>query len=239
MVHLDHLGVVVQGEPESVVLDLDGVRLEGVLTIPSKPRGVVIFAHGSGSPWSSPRNRYVAGTLLPRRHATLLFDSLTAEEAADPSNVFDVALLARRLRAATDRVRSQSWARGLPIGYFAASTVAAAALVAAAQLGPLVQAVVTRGGRPDLAGSWLSRVTAPTLLIVGSADPVVIGLNRRALSRLGGPGRLEIVLEAPPPFDELAAAQEVAALAAGWFVRNAARPSGEFLRQSSASGGRV
>jgi putative phosphoribosyl transferase len=239
MVHLDHLGVVVPGEPESVVLDLDGVRLEGVLTIPSKPRGVVIFAHGSGSPWSSPCNRYVAGTLLPRRYATLLFDSLTAEEAADPSNVFDLALLARRLRAATDRVSSKPWARELPIGYFAASTVAAAALVAAAQLGPLVQAVVTRGGRPDLAGSWLSRVTAPTLLIVGSADPVVLGLNRRALSRLGGPGRLEIVPEATHPFDEPAAAQEVAALAAGWFVRNAARPSGEFLRHSGASVGRA
>ena len=153
--------------------------LEGHLTIPERPLGVVLFAHGSGSSRHSPRNRYVASVLQQARVGTLLFDLLTPSEERDRANVFDIDLLARRLLEATRWVRSQPEAAGLPIGYFGASTGAAAALWAAAAPGAGVAAVVSRGGRPDLAAGRLEEVSAPTLLIVGGRDESVLALNRR------------------------------------------------------------
>jgi pimeloyl-ACP methyl ester carboxylesterase len=195
-----------------------GVRLGGHLTVPEGATGVVVFAHGSGSSRHSPRNRHVAGVLQQARLGTLLFDLLTPAEERDRANVFDIELLAGRLAAATAWVGAELPAAGLPIGYFGASTGAAAALWAAAEPGAAIAAVVSRGGRPDLAGPRLGAVTAPTLLIVGGADDVVLELNRQALARLRCERRLAVVPGATHLFEEPGTLQTAAELARDWFV---------------------
>jgi len=193
--------------------------LPGHLRIPAGARGIVLFAHGSGSSRLSPRNRQVAGVLEEAALATFLFDLLDEEEAADRRLVFDIELLGRRLLAATERIAREPGAADLPVGYFGASTGAAAALVAAAER-PDVRAVVSRGGRPDLAGSALARVRAPTLLIVGGWDVEVLKLNEEALARLAGERRLEVVPRASHLFEEPGAIERVAELATAWFSRH-------------------
>lgn len=208
----------------SVTLDIDGARLPGDLARPPGARGLVLFAHGSGSSRLSPRNRYVAGVLQQAGLATLLFDLLTADEerrdAVTAELRFDIPLLGRRLGAATDWVRARPETADLPVGYFGASTGAAAALIAAAERPGVVRAVVSRGGRPDLAGDALPRVTAPTLLIVGVADTPVIALNRRAMAALRAEVHLEIVPGAGHLFEEPGALEQVARLARDWFQRH-------------------
>lgn len=197
------------------------IVLGGVLTVPEGSQGVVLFAHGSGSGRHSPRNRLVADALTAQGFATLLFDLLTTdEERADAVSGhlrFDIELLADRLLGATEWVRSGEVA-ALPVGYFGASTGAGAALVAAARLGESVKAVVSRGGRPDLAGQGvLERVSAPTLLIVGGLDATVLELNEQALAQIGSVKRLEVVVGASHLFEEPGALDEVARLAGAWF----------------------
>jgi putative phosphoribosyl transferase len=179
----------------------------------------VIFAHGSGSSRLSPRNQMVAEYLQRGGLGTLLFDLLTEVETRSRANVFDIPLLAERLEAATDWVKTQPEISELPIGYFGASTGAGAALVAAAEGTQPIAAVVSRGGRPDLAGDALDKVTAPTLLIVGGNDEAVIGLNRMALERLTGHTKLVIVPGATHLFEEPGTLEEVARLAEEWFVK--------------------
>jgi putative phosphoribosyl transferase len=193
-------------------------RLPGTLHLPEQAAGVVLFAHGSGSSRYSPRNRFVASVLGEAGLGTLLFDLLTAGEEADRANVFDTGLLARRLSAATGWLRSRAGAAGLPVGYFGASTGAAAALLAAAEPGADVAAVVSRGGRPDLAGAALGSVRAPTLLIVGGDDLAVLDLNRRAQAALRCENELAVVPGAGHLFDEPGTLAEAAALARGWFT---------------------
>jgi putative phosphoribosyl transferase len=201
-------------------------RLEGDLTIPHDARGIVVFAHGSGSGRLSPRNRAVARGLVRGGLATLLLDLLTApEEAIDLETGklrFDIPLLADRVIGTIDWLDSDGagGAGALPVGCFGASTGAAAALVAAAQRPSRVAAVVSRGGRPDLAGGALDRVTAPTLLIVGGLDTEVIRLNRLARSRLGGESELVIIPGAGHLFEEPGALERVAALARDWLLRH-------------------
>lgn len=202
-----------------VVIPCEGARLPGSLTVPVRAAGVVAFAHGSGSSRFSPRNRQVARVLHEAGLATLLFDLLTPEEELDRRNVFDISLLARRLLAATTWLETESALCRLPIGYFGASTGAAAALRAAAE-DTAVGAIVSRGGRPDLAGPWLREVRAPTLLIVGEFDEAVLELNRAALDLLAGEAELRIVLGATHLFEEPRALDQVATLACDWFVRH-------------------
>jgi pimeloyl-ACP methyl ester carboxylesterase len=197
--------------------------LPGELTLPSDVVGVVVFAHGSGSSRQSPRNLAVARALNERGMGTLLFDLLTAEEAKNRGNVFDIGLLSDRLEMATRRVTTGPGSVGLPVGLFGASTGAAAALVVAARLSTGVAAVVSRGGRPDLAGPALERVTSPTLLIVGGEDPVVLELNRQALRSLHGEKRMEVIPGAGHLFEEPGALERVAELAADWFLRHLRR----------------
>ena len=204
------------------LLDIDGTVLAGDLTLPAKPRGVVIFAHGSGSSRLSPRNREVAGTLNQAGLATLLFDLLTEEEGRRRELVFDIPLLARRLEGATRWVTAQPDTNGLPIGYFGASTGAAAALRAAALpvvgASDVVQAIVSRGGRPDLATDRLPYVTAPTLLLVGARDPDVLELNQHAAKMLRCPHRLIVVDAVGQLFAEPGTPETVARLATEWFT---------------------
>jgi dienelactone hydrolase len=199
------------------------VGLAGDLTVPPDARGVVVFAHGSGSGRFSPRNRAVAQELVRAGLATLLMDLLTAdEEAVDLRTAhlrFDIRLLSERVIATIDWLASDRSAGSLPVGCFGASTGAAAALVAAAERPERVAAVVSRGGRPDLAGDALPRVTAPVLLIVGGLDTEVIQLNRQAQARLGGRSELVIVPGATHLFEEPGALEQVAALARDWFLR--------------------
>jgi pimeloyl-ACP methyl ester carboxylesterase len=206
-----------------------GVSLEGNLAIPPAARGVVMFAHGSGSSRHSPRNRAVARALREGGLATLLVDLLTPEEETVDEETghlrFDIGLLADRLVDATDGLGDVEETRGLAVGYFGASTGGGAALVAAARRPNSVRAVVSRGGRPDLAGAALARVRAPTLLIVGGDDHVVLDLNREALARLRCEKRLEIVPGATHLFEEPGALAEVARLAREWFQRFLAVPS--------------
>ncbi|MER7370907.1 alpha/beta family hydrolase [Nonomuraea wenchangensis] len=197
---------------------------EGDLVVPDAAQGLVLFAHGSGSSRHSPRNRYVAGALNEAGLATLLFDLLTPEEEVDRANVFDIGLLAERLLERTREVREHPDSAGLPIGYFGASTGAAAALWAAAQPGNDIAAVVSRGGRPDLAGPRLAAVRAPTLLVVGGRDPVVIELNQEAQQRMSAECRLTIVPGATHLFEEPGALDAVADLARAWFVTHFAAP---------------
>jgi dienelactone hydrolase len=202
------------------------VLLEGNLTMPSGASGIVLFAHGSGSGRFSPRNRAVAAVLVRAGLATLLMDLLTdEEEAVDLATGglrFDIGLLAQRVIGAVDWLAADATAKELPLGCFGASTGAAAALIAAAERPTRVGAVVSRGGRPDLAGDALLRVTAPTLLIVGGNDPQVLQLNRRALDALGGEARLEIVPGATHLFEEPGALERVTVLARDWFLRHLA-----------------
>ena len=194
-------------------------RLPGEYVLPVAALGVVIFAHGSGSSRRSPRNVYVARVLQAHRLGTLLFDLLTEAEAQERANVFDVELLGERLLRAVDAVRARADAASLRIGLFGASTGAAAALVAAAQRPDAVAAVVSRGGRPDLAGDALRQVRAPTLLIVGSRDRAVLDLNRRALAELPGDKRLDVIPGATHLFEEPGTLASVADAAARWLVR--------------------
>jgi putative phosphoribosyl transferase len=210
-------------EEREVRIPAGPATLEGNLGIPEDARGVVLFAHGSGSGRHSPRNRYVAQALREARLATLLIDLLTLEEEEVDLYTrhlrFDIGLLAERLVGATDWLTQDPKRQDLRIGYFGASTGAGAALVAAAARPEAAGAVVSRGGRPDLAGDELSRVRAPTLLIVGGNDVPVIGMNREALAQLRAEKKLEIVPGATHLFEEPGALEEVARLAAGWFVR--------------------
>ena len=203
-----------------VAIPVGTVRLEGSLAWPAGAKGIVLFAHGSGSSRHSPRNRYVADVLQEGGFATLLFDLLTTAEDRDYATRFDIPLLTSRLLAGTAWVDRQPTAAGLPLGYFGASTGAAAALAAAAEAGSRVGAVVSRGGRPDRAGgAALARVTAPTLLIVGGEDTVVIGLNRDAFARLACEKSLTIVPGATHLFEEPGTLEQVATHAARWFGR--------------------
>jgi pimeloyl-ACP methyl ester carboxylesterase len=199
----------------------EDVTLAADLAIPPRARGLVLFAHGSGSSRHSPRNRFVASVLQRAGLATLLLDLLTSdEERADATTGafrFDVGLLARRLGAVTERMADEPELRHLPIGYFGASTGAAAALIAAAAHPNVVGAVVSRGGRPDLAGAALHQVHAPTLLVVGGADPEVLALNRGAMRALPLGSRLEIVPGATHLFEEPGTLEQVAQLASAWF----------------------
>lgn len=202
-----------------VEITIDAIRLPGDLTVPPDAGGIVIFAHGSGSSRLSPRNRQVARALNGSGFATLLFDLLTIPEASDRSNVFDIPLLSTRLDAASRWVGAQPALAGMHMGFFGASTGAAAALWAAADLGQAVSAVVSRGGRPDLAGPRLQRVVAPTLLIVGGVDVAVLELNREAQRQLRCPSKLAVVPGATHLFEEPGALERVTDLAIGWFRR--------------------
>jgi putative phosphoribosyl transferase len=201
------------------------VELAGTLHIPRAAHAVVLFAHGSGSSRFSPRNRAVADALNKEGFATLLFDLLTEDEEADRANVFDIPLLAGRLVDAMHCLERDRWAGGVPLGLFGASTGAAAALVAAANTGDRVGAVVSRGGRPDLAGAALAQVRVPTLLIVGGADYGVIELNDQALAQLPGPKALEIIPGASHLFPEPGALNAVIDHAARWFARYLVEPA--------------
>ena len=207
---------------EEVTVRAGSVRLAGHLTVPEIVNGFVVFAHGSGSSRHSPRNRYVANSLNDAGLGTLLFDLLTPDEELDRSYVFNIELLAERLGAVTSWLAGEPEARGAHIGYFGASTGAAAALVAAAEPEAGVAAIVSRGGRPDLAGAKLASVRAPTLLIVGGRDDAVVELNRDAKAHLLCESELEIVPGATHLFEEPGALDAVAELAAKWFVRHLA-----------------
>jgi pimeloyl-ACP methyl ester carboxylesterase len=208
---------------QSVRVPAAGVELDAEVVVPQPAQGVVLFAHGSGSGRHSPRNTYVAGGLQDSGLATALVDLLTpAEERADAATArlrFDIGLLADRLTALCDWLVAHEVTAGLPIGLFGASTGAAAALVAAAARPDSVSAIVSRGGRPDLAGPALGSVRQPTLLIAGERDPVVLDLNRRAIRGLAGEADLAIVPNATHLFEEPGTLEQVAELARDWFVR--------------------
>jgi putative phosphoribosyl transferase len=202
--------------------------LIGDLTIPDTPRGLIVFAHGSGSSRHSSRNRAVAGALQHERYATLLLDLLTEpEERTDVVTAefrFDIPLLGRRVSSAVDWVLGDERTAQLPIGLFGASTGAAAAIIAAANRPKVVRAVVSRGGRPDLAGAALEEVRAPVLLIVGERDDVVIELNHKALAKLGAPAQIVLVPRATHLFEEPGTMDRVLELALDWFDRYVAEP---------------
>ncbi len=208
-------------------MKIGGQRLEADVQLPDQAAGLVIFAHGSGSSRLSPRNRLVAAALNGHGFATILFDLLTEEEASDRRNVFDIPLLAGRMLEVIDAVRRDARLKHLPIGLFGASTGAAAALHAAADWAEDISAVVSRGGRPDLAMDVLDRVTAPTLLIVGGFDEPVIAMNQAALVRLHSIKRLEIVAGATHLFEEPGTLDQVVSLAVQWFS--------QYLGQRSAA----
>lgn len=209
-----------QNEINRIVhIPANGIKLEGALMIPANAKGVVLFAHGSGSSRHSPRNNFVAQVLQQAGIGTLLMDLLTREEDFVYENRFDIDLLTWRLERATQWVMEEQESKALEVGYFGASTGAAAALQAAATFGSSIGAVVSRGGRPDLAMSALQRVQSPTLLIVGGLDDVVIDLNRKAYAELKAEKRLAIVPGATHLFEEPGTLQEAARLAAQWFRR--------------------
>jgi len=221
-------GMTAKPVEQNVRIPVDAVQLQGTLALPVKPRGaVVLFAHGSGSSRFSPRNNAVANVLRASGLGTLLFDLLTEDEDAVYETRFDINLLANRLVSVTRWFMDRLQTRGLSLGYFGASTGAAAALQAAAEVGSAVGAVVSRGGRPDLAGPFLHRVLAPTLLIVGGEDIPVIELNRLAYDRLTSVKELVIVPGATHLFEEPGTLEEVARLTAAWFTR--------YLRPEQAS----
>jgi putative phosphoribosyl transferase len=216
-------------QEQLVSIPAGSVQLEGTLAVPKGAKGIVLFAHGSGSSRFSPRNRYVAEVLQDATLATLLIDLLTSEEEKidrqTKQHRFDIALLAERLIAATDWLIQQPNTKHLGIGYFGASTGAGAALAAAAQRPGIVQAIVSRGGRPDLAGTVLNQVRAPTLLIAGGYDFLVIMTNRDAMAQILGEKRLEVVPKATHLFEEPGALEEVARLASRWFKQHLAPAS--------------
>lgn len=195
------------------------VRLPAILGVPEHARGTILFAHGSGSGRLSPRNNAVAHVLQGAGLSTLLADLLTESEAANRGYVFDIGLLATRLLDCTRWVQQQPGLEAVPAGYFGASTGAGAALVAAAQVGDEVNAVVSRGGRPDLADGYLDQVRSPTLLIVGGNDGQVIALNEQALARLRCPKEMVVVPGATHLFEEPGTLEEVARLARDWFLQ--------------------
>jgi putative phosphoribosyl transferase len=204
-------------EAEEITIRVGSLQLSGELTIPAGAESVVLFAHGSGSSRLSPRNRYVAEVLNKAGLGTLLFDLLSGDEERDREKVFDIGLLSQRLAVATDWLRSEH-GEDRRLGYFGASTGAAAALVAAAEPAAEVAAVVSRGGRPDLAGDKLALVRAPTLLIVGGDDLQVLELNQRAMRRLEGVSRLAVVPGATHLFEEPGTLEAAAGLARDWFL---------------------
>jgi pimeloyl-ACP methyl ester carboxylesterase len=201
------------------------LRLPGELTIPGEAIGLVAFAHGSGSSRFSIRNQTVARSLQRAGLGTLLFDLLTEAESLTRANVFDLPLLADRLLAATEWLAVQPEAANLRLGYFGASTGAGAALIAAARAGDRIHAVVSRGGRPDLAREWLPQVHAPTLLIVGSLDTAVLGLNQSALDQLRCTKRLVVVPGASHLFEEPGTMEHVSRLACDWFCHHLHQPT--------------
>ncbi|ABQ25170.1 dienelactone hydrolase family protein [Geotalea uraniireducens] len=203
-----------------VRIEIEAVTLEGVLGLPEQAKGVVIFAHGSGSSRLSPRNTYVARLLQGAGIGTLLFDLLTSEEDRIYEQRFDIGLLARRLAGATQWLAARPELKGMALGYFGASTGAAAALQGAAQLGSAISAVVSRGGRPDLAMPYLPKVLAPTLLIVGELDVEVLQLNRQAFAKLAGEKELAVVPGATHLFEEPGTLEQAAKLAQNWFSRH-------------------
>jgi putative phosphoribosyl transferase len=203
---------------QEVEVSARSVSLAGNLTVPAQATGCVVFAHGSGSSRHSPRNRHVAAVFNQAGLGTLLFDLLTPGEETDRANVFDISLLARRLLDVTGWLRTQPGIAGLPVGYLGASTGAAAALWAAAEPGAGIAAVVSRGGRPDLAGPRLGLITAPTLLIVGGRDDVVLGLNRQAQAGLRCESQLAVVPGASHLFEEPGTLDAAARLARDWFT---------------------
>ncbi len=213
-----------QTRVEPVEITVDGARLQGDLSLPPQASGLVLFAHGSGSSRHSPRNQYVAETLQQEGLATLLLDLLTTEEEAVDAYTrhyrFDIPLLAGRLVGATDWAAHDVRTVSLPVGHFGASTGAAAALVAAVDRPEVLRAIVSRGGRPDLAGAALSQVIAPTLLIVGGYDTPVIALNQEAYNQLPDGKEMMIVPRATHLFEEPGALEEVARLAGEWFLRH-------------------
>lgn len=203
-----------------VHIPVDEVYIEGMLSLPKHASGLVLFAHGSGSSRQSPRNNYVAQVLRDNGIGTLLMDLLSPEEDMNYQTRFDIQLLTKRLLAATRWVKANALTDGLPLGYFGASTGAAAALQAAAVLGDEISAVVSRGGRPDLAGQdFLSRVKAPTLLLVGGLDDVVITLNRDAYDLMHSKKEISIIPGATHLFEEAGTLEQVAYQASAWFVR--------------------
>jgi dienelactone hydrolase len=206
-----------------VSVPVGNAQLMGKLTVPPLAQGIVVFAHGSGSSRHSPRNHYVAEFLQDVGLATLLFDLLTPEEEVVDRQTrqyrFDIALLTERLMGVTDWLRQEPATARLNIGYFGASTGSAATLLAAAAYPDLIQAIVSRGGRPDLAGTALTRIEAPTLLIVGGLDPTVLGLNRLAIQAIQAPKRIEIVPGATHLFEEPGTLEKVAWLASQWFEK--------------------
>lgn len=216
---------------KTVRIPLDGASIEGNLRVPANAGGVVLFAHGSGSSRFSPRNQYVAGVLNEAGFATLLIDLLTRDEEEIDLRTrqfrFDIELLTGRLIKAAEWLKRNSQTRKLRIGLFGSSTGAAAALIAAAKLVDDVGAVVSRGGRPDLAMEYLAGVKAPILLIVGGWDTVVIGLNQKAMSRLSAEKKLEVVPEATHLFEEPGKLKEVADLATAWFSKHLVKSSSE------------
>lgn len=214
-----------QTKDSQVEVPVEDVRLEGILALPARPRGIVLFAHGSGSSRHSPRNAFIARSLQDVELATLLIDLLSEPEAADREHVFAIDLLADRLLAITDWLSRDSRTGGLRVGYFGASTGAGAALQAAARAPARVSAVVSRGGRPDLAEAFLPRVTAPTLLVVGANDTPVLGLNEEALGLLTCPKELAVVPGATHLFEEPGTLEQVAELARNWFHRYLAAPA--------------
>lgn len=207
------------GVEEEVEIASGAIGLRGNLHLPTRCEGIVVFAHGSGSGRHSPRNRYVASVLQRAGLGTLLLDLLTPAEEVNRENVFDIALLALRLSAATRWLGTRDDTLSGLVGYFGASTGAGAALWAAAEPGARIGAIVSRGGRPDLAGPRLSAVRAPTLLIVGSADPQVLTLNRQAMAMMPAPTRLEIIPGATHLFEEPGTLTQAATLAAEWFIQ--------------------
>jgi pimeloyl-ACP methyl ester carboxylesterase len=206
-----------------VQIPIGHISLEGELIIPEKAKGIVLFAHGSGSSRFSPRNQFVAKFLREQKLATLLIDLLTSDEdkvdQITREHRFDIDLLAQRLIGITNWLLQDGRTKELHIGYFGSSTGAAAALIAAAKMGTAISAVVSRGGRPDLASRYLSQVQAPTLLIVGGADTVVIELNQEAYDMLSSVKKLEIVPRATHLFEEQGALEKVADLASKWFLK--------------------
>lgn len=212
------------GSAPAETITIAPVGLGGFLMLPAPGRGVVLFAHGSGSGRNSPRNQFVARELQRAGLGTLLFDLLTAAEARDRYNVFDIDLLARRLVLATDWLNERDDTHALRVGYFGASTGAAAALVASTLSAKPIDAIVSRGGRPDLAHAVLARVTAPVLLIVGGEDREVLTLNRRALDRLPGEKEIAVVKGAGHLFEEPGALEAVVDLARRWFEARLGAP---------------
>ena len=206
-----------------VAIPLGEITLDGELQIPENARGIVLFAHGSGSSRLSPRNQFVARVLKEAGLGTLLFDLLTREEEVIDSFTrhlrFDIPLLAERLVGAARWIETLQEAKGLRVGFFGSSTGGGAALMASAQLGETVGAVVSRGGRPDLASAWLSKVKSPTLLLVGELDPVVIELNQSALNRLSCPKELCLIPGATHLFEEPGTLENAAHQAAEWFKK--------------------